>query len=183
MSFIYVDESGDLGFNFDKAGTSKYFVVTFLFCPNHRSIEKIINKTYDALSVNEKKRHSGIFHCYKEKPVVRQRVLRLLAERDASVLAVILNKQKVYTKLQDEKHVLYNYVTNILLDRICTRKLIPIDQPITLIASRRETNRYLNSNFTSYLETQIRDSHKIDLTVTIKNHSENKGLQVADFVS
>ena len=35
-----------------------------------------------------------------------------------------INKKKVYTKLQDEKQVLYNYVTNILLDRIISKKLI-----------------------------------------------------------
>jgi len=29
---------------------------------------------------------------------------------DSPIMAIYLNKKKVYTKLQDEKHVLYNYV-------------------------------------------------------------------------
>jgi hypothetical protein len=66
-------------------------------------------------------------------------------------MSIYLNKEKVYIKLQNEKHVLYNYVTNILLDRIITKKLLK-DNNITLIASRRETNKFLNENFKNYLE-------------------------------
>ena len=31
MAYIFMDESGDLGFNFKKAKTSKNFIITFLF--------------------------------------------------------------------------------------------------------------------------------------------------------
>jgi hypothetical protein len=34
MGYIYLDESGDLGFNFDNRKTSKFFVITFLFTTN-----------------------------------------------------------------------------------------------------------------------------------------------------
>ncbi len=30
MAFIFMDESGCLGFNLDKKGTSQHFVITFL---------------------------------------------------------------------------------------------------------------------------------------------------------
>jgi hypothetical protein len=47
-----------------------------------------------------------------------------ISKKEISIMCIYLNKSKVYTKLQDEKHVLYNYVTNILLDRIFTKKLL-----------------------------------------------------------
>ncbi len=31
MPYIFMDESGDLGFDFDKSGTTNYFVITLLF--------------------------------------------------------------------------------------------------------------------------------------------------------
>ena len=62
-------------------------------------------------------------------------------------MTIYLNKLKVYTRLQDEKQILYNYVTNILLDRIITKKLVDKTKRIHLIASRRETNKFLNENF------------------------------------
>jgi hypothetical protein len=66
-------------------------------------------------------------------------------------MTIYLNKRKVYTKLQDEKQVLYNYVTNILLDRIYSKRLVAGKNKTTIVASRRETNRYLNENFKTYL--------------------------------
>jgi hypothetical protein len=66
-----------------------------------------------------------------------------------------------------------------LLDRIITKKLIPTDQKIQLIASRRETNHFLNENFKNY----IKNSSSAEIEVLVKTPSEEKGLQVADFIS
>jgi len=46
MSYIFLDESGDLGFNFQKKKTSKFFIVTCLFTENKRPIEKVVRKTH-----------------------------------------------------------------------------------------------------------------------------------------
>ena len=183
MSYIYLDESGDLGFDFSKKKTSKYFVVTFLFVDKPRPVGKIVQKVFKGFTKKQVKAHGGTLHAYKESPKTRQRVLTGLNEKDVSILAVYLNKQKVYTKLQDEKQVLYNYVTNILLDRIMTRKLVPTDKRIELIASRRDTNKFLNENFKSYLKDQVSQNHKLDLHVSIKTPHEEKCLQVVDMAS
>ena len=162
MAYIFLDESGDLGFNFKKKGTSRFFVVTFLFIPEQKGyFEKIVKKTHSELSTKHKRR-IGVLHSVKEKPITRQRLLRRLAQRDCSIMVIYLNKDKVFTKLRDEKQVLYNYITNILLDRIYTKKVIPIDKEIELIASRRDTNKFLNENFKDYLNRQIKNnnSHK-----------------------
>ena len=138
MPYILLDESGDLGFDFSKEKTSKFFVVTFLF--------------------ND------------------------LAHKDVRILSIWLNKSKVYTKLQNEKQVLYNYVTNILLDRAYSGRLIPADKTITLMASKRETNKFLNENFKTYPENQVIERHRIQLQIQIKTPAEEKALQMADFV-
>jgi len=98
-------------------------------------------------------------------------------------MTIYLNKAKVYTKLQEEKSVLYNYVANILLDRIYARKTIPIDKQVELIASRRETNRFLNENFKDYLSSKIRSTYKINLQILIKSPAQEKSLQAVDFIS
>jgi len=182
MAYIFLDESGDLGFNFIKEKTSKHFVVTFLFTNNKLPIERIVKKIFRSFSKKEIKNHHGVLYCYKERPKTRQMLLNLLKGKDISIIAIYLNKRKVYTKLQDEKHVLYNYVTNILIDRVYTKKLIPTDKPIELIASRRETNKFLNQNFCNYIKYQVQSNHKLDITVEIKSPHEEKCLQVVDFV-
>ena len=180
MAFIYLDESGDLGFDFTKVKTSKYFVLTFVFVETESAMNKLVKKTFASFSKTQVRSHSGVLHAYKETPRTRQRLLSGIAEKEVSILSIYLNKAKVYTRLQDEKQVLYNYVTNILLDRIMTRKLVPLNQPVTLVASRRETNKFLNENFRSYLSDQLLQNHKLALEVEIKSPHQVKGLQVVD---
>ncbi len=182
MAYIFLDESGDLGFNFRKKKTSKFFIITCLFTRNKRAVEKIVKKTHSELK-KKYKRKFGILHCVKEKPITRQRLLRRLNEKDCIVMTIYLNKKKVYTKLKDEKQVLYNYVTNILLDRIYSKKVILVKDKVELIASRRETNKFLNENFKNYLNRQVENRHKTDIKISIKIPSEEKTLQAVDFAS
>lgn len=182
MAYIFLDESGDLGFDFRKKKTSKIFVVTCLFTGNKRPIEKIVKKTHSELK-KKYKRKFGALHAVKEKPLTRQRLLKRLNEKDCAIMTIYLNKNRVYTRLQEEKAVLYNYVANILLDRIYTKKIIPIEKMIELIASRRETNKFLNENFKNYLNSQIKNKHKVSINIRIKSPSEEKALQAVDFVS
>ncbi|PIP27820.1 MAG: hypothetical protein COX29_04415 [Candidatus Moranbacteria bacterium CG23_combo_of_CG06-09_8_20_14_all_35_22] len=181
MAYIFLDESGDLGFTFGKK-SSKYFVITFMFVENKGPIEKVIKKVARNLSKKELKRYVGVLHACKEKPKTRIKILSNLNSKDIAVISIYLNKRKVYTKLQDEKHVLYNYVTNILLDRLFTKKLISINSPIFMIASRRETNKFLNKNFKDYLKTQVKNNHKLDIHIEIKPPSSEKCLQAVDFI-
>ncbi|OGZ63827.1 MAG: hypothetical protein A3A98_00885 [Candidatus Staskawiczbacteria bacterium RIFCSPLOWO2_01_FULL_40_39] len=183
MAYIFLDESGDLGFNFDKKGTSKFFIVTFLFISGSKKpFEKIIKKTHSELKKKIKKR-IGILHAVNEKPTTRQRLLKRLSEKDCTIMTIYLNKSKVFTKLQDEKQVLYNYVTNILLDRIYTKRAVSNDKEIELIASRHETNKFLNENFKDYLHRKVRDNHKGIMMISIRTPAEEKVLQAVDFIS
>lgn len=180
MAYILLDESGDLGFSFDK-GSSKHFVVTIIFTENKRKLEKIARKIFLSLKKKEQKRSS--LHAYHEQPITRQRLLKELQGTDCKIMVIVLNKKRVYTKLQDEKAVLYNFVTNILLDRLFTKK--PFDMPdgVTLLASRRETNVFLNENFKSYLASQVTGNHKMKINVDIAKHQDDRALQIVDFVS
>jgi len=183
MSHIFLDESGDLGFNFKKKKTSKYFVITLLFSKEKKPLEKIIKKIFKTFSKKEIKNHHGSLHCYKELPKTRIKMLANLAEKDVSIIAIYLNKMKVYIDLQGAKHSLYNYVANILLDRVYSKKLIPVDDTINLVASKRETNKFLNFNFKTYLKNKISENHNLKINIEIKTPIEEKALQAVDFVS
>lgn len=72
---------------------------------------------------------------------------------------------------------------NPLLDRIFSKKLISPSGRIELVASKRETNKFLNENFKKYLNNQATKQHKLNLTINIKSPSQEKSLQAVDFVS
>jgi hypothetical protein len=183
MSYIFLDESGDLGFDFTKPKTSKYFVITFLFATDKKPLEKIIKKIIRSFATKERVGHPGTLHAVKESPRIRLKLLNELARHDISILTIYLNKQKIYTTKKDEKPIFYNLITNILLDRIIGKRLVPTTRPIMLIASRRETNKYFNDNFKTYLESQIERNHKLKLQVQIKTPHHEKSLQVVDFAA
>ena len=179
-----MDESGDLGFNFKRKKTSQYFIITFVFAKDKKILEKIVKKIFSGLTKSEARNHHGVLHAFREKPRTRQKILNLFKEKKAGdIITIYLNKKKVYTKLQDEKSVLYNYVTNILLDRVYSKKLIPTDEKVHIIASRRETNKFLNANFSSYLKNQAKNNHKVDIEIDILSPQAEKGLQIADIIS
>ena len=180
MHYILLDECGDLGFKLQR-GSSKFFVITILFTKSKRPLEKVVRSVHRGLRKKFKK--VGVLHAYQETAITKTRVLQQVALKDCLILAIIVNKQKVYTKLQDEKAVLYNYVTNILLDRLFNQKPIPPDQPITMLASRRETKKLLNENFKNYLQSKIANNHKLKLSIEIASPSKEQALQIADFVS
>mgnify|MGYP001619047912 CR=1 FL=1 len=180
--YIFLDESGDLGFN-PRKNNSRYFIVTMLFVSDKSPIEKTVKKIHKQLRKKVKKLSGGILHCYKEKPPTRVKLLSLLTKCNCAIMAIYLNKSKVYTRLQDEKHVLYNYVANILLDRIASRKFLHGNTNIILVASKRETNKFLNANFKNYIQTQMNNKHKLLMKIEIKTPSEEKALQAVDFIS
>ncbi len=182
MSYIFLDESGDLGFKFSRKRTSKSFIITFLFCDNKKPIEKCVKSIYGILKHGGGKLPSSLHAC-KEKRVTRIRMLKKIASKNCFIMAIYLDKTKVYTELKNEKSVLYNYVVNILLDRVLSRKLIPVKKGVTLIASRKETNKFLNQNFKNYITNQSNLNHKIDIKVEVKSPAGEKCLQVVDFIS
>lgn len=179
MPLIFLDESGDMGFDFSKSKTSKYFVITCLAVTSKRPIEKIIRNIMKNFTAAERKRHCGTLHAYQETDRTRRKLLNDLASKDVSVLSIYLNKGKVYAHLKAQKHVLYNYVTNILLDRIYNKALFPNEGDVTIVAARRETNKLLNENFKNYLQRKVSSEH---IQVEIKTGTEEKCLQAVDFV-
>ncbi|TSC90106.1 MAG: hypothetical protein G01um10145_210 [Microgenomates group bacterium Gr01-1014_5] len=182
MAFIFLDESGDLGFN-SKKKNSKYFIVTILSAPTKTPIEKVVKQVHATLRKKVKRVSGGTLHAYKERPTTRSRLLKLLRNKDCSIMYIYLNKAKVYSHLREEKHILYNYVTNILLDRIMTKRLVNSTENISVVAAKRETNKFLNENFREYLERQISSRHKAKIKVNIATPSQEKSLQAVDFVS
>ena len=103
--FIFLDESGDLGFN--NAKSSKHFVISIVFVGNKKPLEKIVSKIHKMLRKKVKRIGGGVLHCYKEKPITRKRLLEKVAKSECTIMTIYLNKEKVYTKLRSETTILY----------------------------------------------------------------------------
>ena len=179
MAYIFLDESGDLGF---KKSSSKWFLFTIAITSDSRSLERVIRKVWRPLK--RKYKRLGELHAYHANDITRRRILKELSGlSNLKVLCVILNKQKVYVDFQNQKNYLYNYTANILLDRLHNQEFLPIEEPIDLYADRKDTNRYLRENFIRYLTTSMKKRRDGAFAVTLRSSHENKSLQAVDFIS
>jgi hypothetical protein len=182
MSYIFMDESGDLGFDLAKRKTSRFFIVTFVLARDRSDLDRMVKKIFRGLNRNGINHRNGTLHAHKESPKTVRRLLSLFSEKKkASIIVIYLEKGKMRVSPRNQKHALYNHITNTLLDRVFAKKLISTTEKVRIIASRRETSKFLNGNFSSYLKDEAGAKHGLDIEVTITSPSD-KGLQVADAV-
>jgi len=180
MVVIYMDESGDSGLDFSKKKTSRYFVVALLLCRDPKPIEKTVKNIFSGFSKSEVRSHHGTLHAYKERPEIRKRLLRGIADNDNSIMIIWLDKRKGNMNILNASHVLYNSLTIAILDRLMENQLMVPNEPIRLIASRRETSRFLNNNFLKEIEDSVWKKHNIRVEIDLRTPDQVKGLQAAD---
>lgn len=114
MAHIFMDESGDLGFDFTKQGTSKNFMITCVISSSPRSIEKIIKKYFRSLPPKIRLNHCGTFHCNKEQQKYRDKIFYLIEEHsDCKIIVIRLNKEKVFIIFKT-KNLFYIITSSIL---------------------------------------------------------------------
>ena len=183
MTTVYLDESGDLGFDMSKPKTSRHFLVAALLCHDTKPVDKAVRKTFGGFTKAQVKSHHGYLHAFSETPQTRRRLLRLLSALDIGVIVVKLDKRRVFTDIADEPHLLYNAIVNILMNRLISQSIVSPHGPLRLVASQRETMGLLNDNFTSYLIGHVRTPQGVNLSVDVKHASTEKGLQAVDMIS
>lgn len=179
MAYIFLDESGDLGF---KPASSKWFIFTIVLTNNHKKIEKVIKNIRKGL---KKKFKLKELHAYHSDATIKHKMLKKLSElEDLKVFCIILNKKKVYVDLQNQKNYLYNYTANILLDRLHNKNIIKTDEPISLYIDQKDTSKFIRENFEKYLKDNlIKRGNNRKIEIRIKPSHTEKCLQAVDFVS
>lgn len=179
MSFIFLDESGDLGFS---NKSSKWFLLTMAIIQEKRSLERIVKKVWKSL--RKKHKHIGELHASNEKDVTRVRIAKLLSEcADLKIMVVILNKDKVFVDLQNQKHYLYNYAANILLGKLHEGNILSDSEDIDLVVDRKDTKKTIRDNFVEYISSPMEKARNGIFNVSLTTSHDDKSLQAVDFIS
>lgn len=176
-SYIFMDESGDLGFS---EKSSKWLMFTLAITNDKRSLERVTKKVWKPLKKKHKK--LGELHAYHANNITRTRMLQNISEiEDLKVLSIILNKKKVFVDLQNQKNYLYNYTANILLDRLHKKGVLQ-NESIELYIDKKDTKKSLTENFVKYLESSMTKRGK-GMKVALHTSQDNKSIQAVDFLS
>jgi len=176
MKYMFLDESGELGFNFNK-GSTKFFTITLLICGvrEKQELKRVIKKIRKRVLRKELKKSNEI-KWNNSSDDIKKKIFERIERINFEVFTIILDKSKVYDYLKDKKHKLYNYLSNLIIAE-CS-----IDGKFELIVDRSKNKRSLRDDFDNY----IRNNLKRECSNLIIQHADSKsngGLQVLDFIS
>lgn len=126
--YIFIDESGDPGFKLEK-GSSEYFVIACIIFKDKLEMERT------AFLIKDLRRNLGFsdnveFKFSQSKNEVKINFLTQINKTDWSVVALIINKRKIYShKLKSDKNKFYNFLIKNLLkyNEIISNAKINID--------------------------------------------------------
>lgn len=187
MWYLYLDESGDLGFDLVNKKSSKFFTVVILAVSsigNNRKIIKAVDVTLRR-KLNPRKKRKRIKQELKGRETILE-VKKYFFDRVKNVkfgiYSITLNKKRVYEKLTQEKSRVYNFLARQVLDRI------PLEQNkgdrIQFIIDKSKSKPEIEE-FNSYIRRQLEG--KLPPTTPLDiyhwDSQESHGLQAADLFS
>lgn len=181
MWYLYVDESGDLGFDFITKNPSKYFTVCVLLVRGVEHNRAILSAVKHTIRRKLPKREGAELKGARTSLEVKQYFYRLVQNIPFEIFAITLNKRRVYQDLQANKDRLYNYIARLALDRV------PLADAPTRIALTMDKckNTAEIAHFNCYIERQVqgRIDPRIPLDIVHTSSHEQRGLQAVDLFS
>ncbi len=186
MWYLYLDESGDLGFDFVHKKPSNFFTVTILVVKgieHNRVLINAVKKTVERKLNPRGKRHRIVpeLKGHGATIAVKEYFYKQVAVIPFNLFAVTLDKRQAIDKFTEEKHRIYNYISRLVLDAIPfedaqTRVKLIIDKSKN-VPQIQEFNASVINQLLGRLHPQI--------PVDIEHLSsvENYGLQAVDIFS
>jgi len=180
MLYLYLDESGDLGFDFFAKKPSKYFTVTILSVSgieNNRRLIKAVRKTIRRKLPQRQSELKGA----KDSIRIKEYFYRQVSALPFNIYAVTLNKRRVYDSLAQQKDRVYNFIARNVLDRM------PVENASTriqVIIDRSKSKKEI-SEFNEYIIRHLkgRIDPRVPLDIYHWPSHENMGLQAVDTFS
>ncbi|MEX0616637.1 MAG: DUF3800 domain-containing protein [Candidatus Woykebacteria bacterium] len=184
MWYLYLDESGDLGFDFVNKKPSKFFTISILAVSgieDNRKLTKGVKVTLRR-KLNPKRHRRRIVEELKGKDTtleVKQYFYNQLSKVKFEIYAITLNKKRVFDRLTKDKPRVYNFIARQVIDKIPFEKNHV--NRVELIIDRSKSKPEIDE-FNFYIRSQIqgRLDPKVTLDMYHWDSKQSAGLQVAD---
>ncbi len=170
---IYLDESGDLGFDWSKSKTSSYFVIAVLVCNDGQTAEAIKRATRRTLKnkLNHNKKCTRTVYELKGSTTslsIKDYFFRQMPIDGWQIYSVTLNKERVanYLTTNSGKIRLYNFLAHFLIEKINFPKVLP---SVNLVVDRcKSPEEIIGFNF--YIQNQLQAFLSLDTSVSLSRH-------------
>ena len=180
MLYLYLDESGDLGFDFVTKKPSKFFTVTVLAVYKQEQNKALINAVRRTLKRKLGKRLKNLFELKGSNTSldVKKYFYRNLAGVDFILYALTLDKRRLYPHLCKEKERIYNYIARLVMRHISFENVYT---SVELVVDKSKSKPEIEE-FNSYIIQDLkgRINPKVALFIDHYRSHENFGLQAVD---
>jgi len=180
LLFLYLDESGNLGFDFFNKKPSKFFTIAILCLrgiANNKRLSKAVKITIKR-KLNEKMSElKGSKTDFKVKKYFILKVQKLEFE----IYSYTLNKIRVYKELTGKKDRVYNFIARLVLDKIDLKEnKSRINLVIDRSKNKKEVEEF-NNYIIAHLKSKVTPETPLDINHQLSH--ETPGLQAADMFS
>ena len=172
MSYIYIDESGDLG---TKQGSSKYFVMAAIKVKDSKKLEKMIKKT--RRSFTKKMLTSNEIKGGNLPYDLKIKILKKLKNIDYEVYIIVFDKENRYKIGYGDNKKAYD----ILASRLA--ELINIDKPTFIFIDKSKNKQEEIDDFNVLFLNNLNNIKKQPIKIEHADSMHYKGLQMADLIS
>jgi hypothetical protein len=180
--YLYLDESGDLGFKPEKKGSSKKFVITVLACFSdqaRRNIRKAIQRTIKSkINKGKKKKHIQELKGSKTDFKIKKYFYEKIKGNGWEIFTLVLNKNRVHDDLKTKngKKKLYNYLSRILIEKMAP-SLQSSKQNIELFVDKSKNSEEIR-DFNNYLENQLEALLPLNIFLKIFHLSSTESFEL-----
>ena len=168
--YVFLDESGDQG---NKETSSKYFVITLLVTNDKKYLENKLKKFKLKLMKKKKFKKLQELKANNSSDKIRFEVLDIIKEHDAEIFTIILDKNKLYSKLKYKKTKVYNYLTSLIIAE-CNLN----GKSVHFIIDKRVKKKIIREDFDEYIRTK---HPKVNFNISHYDSCSSNGLQLVDF--
>jgi len=185
---VYLDESGDLGFNFANPKTPRYFVITLLVCENTEA-KKIIEKAVIKTQKNKIKTKKSYTYELKGSSthidVKHYFYKQLSGVNHWHVYSIVLDKKSMQSKFQEipPQERIYNFLAKEVLKAI---DFTGLSKKLLLVVDQRQGKSMPTTlNFNEYVSLHLSSMLPLNVNYNISHEQShiNQGLQAVDLFS
>jgi len=168
---IYLDESGDLGFD---SSSSKHIVIALLITKTPVHIGRCIKKIRQR-KLKKKLKELPEIKFNKSDDHIRELTLTCIAKEPIEIAYIVLDKNQVNPTRHNHKQDIYNFITGYLM---CC---LPFENTThsKMIVDKRIAKKVLRADFDQYVKQKA--AFKVD--ITHENSMYNQCLQATDFIA
>jgi len=185
--FIYLDESGDLGWKFNapylNGGSSRFLTITAVCVPPAKDhlLDRTLRAMYQKYGWPAGKERKFVQLSPTQRVEFATSAKALCdANPDIMIHAIVVKKQNVQQHIRDDGNKLYNYMIKLAL----IKKMAKHDV-VTMMPDQRSVKVQSGNSLHDYLQTELWFTEKAITKLISKpmDSSHSRGVQFADIIS